>query len=111
MHSSWGNRRDSRPPSLFGVYVSEAGVTHQRKRADLRCDATQPQHEMSAMVHLSPTRYALVLASCVSMTLYRRRVSFWYLLMPYSICSGAYPFGCPQSSLKPLNPLNQFTYE
>lgn len=42
------------------------------------------------MVSLSPgTRNFLVLASCVSITRYRRRVSFWYRLMPYSIRSGA----------------------
>lgn len=42
------------------------------------------------MVILSPgTRKALVLASWVSMTRYSLRVSFWYRLTPYSMCSGA----------------------
>jgi hypothetical protein len=47
-----------------------------KETKDLPDAATHPQHAISAMVHLSPTRYPDVdLASWVSMMPYRRRVS------------------------------------
>ena len=51
---------------------------------NLLWDATQPQHEISAIVTLSPTSTPCgFLASAVSMVRYRRRVSLPYLSMPY----------------------------
>lgn len=56
------------------------------------------------MVHLSPTRYPdLDLLSCVSMTRYSRRVSFWYRSMPYWIFSGAYPVWCQTTVPSAIN--------
>lgn len=47
--------------------------------------------DVPAMVHFSPVRYGMSLDDkCLSSTPYRRRVSFWYRLTPYSMRSGAY---------------------